>query len=627
MVGNPFLSRPTRVTKARQWTITLTLLVLVIAVIAGLWVTDSSPTKPVLRSSRQAPQNTVPVVDQKPLQTARKLAAMASTPEDQEFARQALRLADYEVDLAFAGALREATEHPPAPTSEQRELATRAAKADAVVKADKDQTARLTRQLATAKDEAKEDLQDQLDVAKAQMELDQDEVDDAQEDLLRAGGNPRARIQQLLQEHEAGSHTDAGSAAGAAASADAGYLNHNLLPQLRAWLALRDKRAVLAQARQDALDQVPGLTHAHDAFDQRVKAQEEQKQAVKEKASGLSKGEAPANGASKKQAAKDALEALKHLSEDQKAVSDLDKRIQSQQELAEIYGNWGTLVGSRQQVALHGMLESVLWILLILLVVYLVGRLIDRYFVELSADKKRLVTLRAVVWFAVQAVGVLMIAFVVLGMPSQMPTILGLAGAGLTVALKDFIVGFVGWFVLMGRNGIRVGDWVEINGVGGEVVEISLLRTTLLETGNWTDTGHPTGRKVTFVNSFAIEGHYFNFSTSGQWLWDELTVSVPGGQNPYPVIEAIQKLVLQQTQADAKLAEEEWQKASTRYRLHSFSAKPAINLRPTGSGVEVHVRYITRAQERQATRARLYEAIVQLLHGKEAQPAASVGRG
>ena len=621
MIGNPLPLRTNRVTKARQWTTAITLLLLVVAVIAGLWVTGSAPTKPVLRSSRQAV--TAPVVDQKPLQTARKLAAMASTPEEQEYARQALRLGDHEVDLGFAGALREATEHPPAPTAEQRELAMRAAKADSVVKADKDQIARLTRQLPTAKDDAKEDLQDQLDVAKAQMELDQDEVDDAQEDLLRAGGNPRARIQQLLQEHEAGSHTDTGAAAGSV-TADTGYLNHNLWPQVRAWLALRDKRAVLAQARQDALDQVPGLTHAHDAFDQRVKAQEEQKRAVKEKASGLSKGEAPADGASKKQAAKDALEALKHLSEDQKAVSDLDKRIQSQQELAEIYAIWGALVASRQQAALHGMLESVLWILLILLAVYLAGRLIDRYFVELSADKKRLVTLRAVVWFAVQAVGVLLIAFVVLGMPSQMPTILGLAGAGLTVALKDFIVGFVGWFVLMGRNGIRVGDWVEINGVVGEVVEISLLRTTLLETGNWTDTGHPTGRKVTFVNSFAIEGHYFDFSTSGQWLWDELTVSVPGGQNPYPVIEAIQKLVLQETEADTRLAEEEWQKASTRYRVQSFSEKPAINLRPTGSGVEVHVRYITRAQQRQATRARLYEAIVKLLHGKEA--AVSGGR-
>jgi small-conductance mechanosensitive channel len=314
---------------------------------------------------------------------------------------------------------------------------------------------------------------------------------------------------------------------------------------------------------------------------------------------------------------------LKHLSEDQKAVSELDKRIQNQQELASTYASWDTLVASHQQIALHGMLESALWILLILLLVYMAGRLMDRYFIELSADKRRLVTLRAVVWFAVQAVGVLIIAFVVFGMPSQTPTVLGLAGAALTVALKDFIVGFVGWFVLMGRNGIRVGDWVEINGVGGEVVEISLLRTTLLETGNWTDSGHPTGRKVTFVNSFAIEGHYFNFSTSGQWLWDELTVSVSGAQNPYPVIEAIQKLVLKETEANANAAEEEWQKASTRYKVQNFSAKPAINLRPTGSGVEVHVRYITRAHERQATRAHLYEAIVQFLHGKEAAASGS----
>jgi small-conductance mechanosensitive channel len=255
-----------------------------------------------------------------------------------------------------------------------------------------------------------------------------------------------------------------------------------------------------------------------------------------------------------------------------------------------------------------------------------VGRFIDSYFIEISQDKRRLVTLRAVAWFLTQALGVLLIAFVAFGMPSQMPTILGLAGAGLTVALKDFIVGFVGWFVLMSRNGIRVGDWVEINGVVGQVVEISLLRTTLLETGNWTDSGHPTGRKVTFINSFAIEGHYFNFSTSGQWLWDELTVSVSGGQNPYPVIEAIQKLVVKETETNTRMAEEEWQKATTHYRVQNFSAKPAINLRPTGNGVEVHVRYITRAQDRQSTRARLYESIVKLLHGREAQPAMGAGR-
>jgi small-conductance mechanosensitive channel len=601
--------------KLRQWITMVALLALVVATIAGLFLTDSAPPVVLEHRAKSATQ-TAPLVDQKPLQTARKLAALASTPEEQDFAHQALRLSDYVVDLAFADALREATEHPPAPTPEQRELTARAAKAQAIVKADQEQIAHLTHQVAAASESAKEELQDQLDVAKAQLELDQDELDDANEDLQRAGGNAQGKIQHLLQEHDAG-HGDAIPVA--TSGPDAEYQANNLAPLIRAWLALHTKLTLLAQARQDALDNIPVLTRAHDAFDQRVKAQEESKQAVKQKAAGLSNGEAPANGASKKQATKDALAALHHLSQDQKAVSDLDRRIEDQRELADTYQNWSALIASRQRVAVHGMLRSALYILLIVFAVYLAGRLIDRYFIELAFDKRRLVTLRAVVWFAVQAVGVLLIAFVLFGMPSQTPTVLGLAGAGLTVALKDFIVGFVGWFVLMGRNGIRVGDWVEINGVGGEVVEISLLRTTLLETGNWTDSGHPTGRKVTFVNSFAIEGHYFNFSTSGQWLWDELTVSVPGGQNPYPVIEAIQKLVVKETEANVHMAEEEWQKASTRYRVQNFSAKPAINLRPTGGSVEVHVRYITRAQERQATRAHLYEAIVKLLHGKEEQ--------
>ncbi len=602
--------------KLRQWIAVAALFLLVIATVVGLFLTAGTQTVLPTRATRKAVQPAI--VDQRPLQTARKLSALAATSEERDFAREALRLADYEVDLTFAGALREATEHPPTPTAEQRDMMARSFKAESVVKTDKDLIARLTRQLSSASETAKDDLQDQIDVAKAQLELDQDELDDAKEDLLRAGGNPQGKIQQLLQEHEAGAHTDAASPTGSA-GADSEYQARNLGPQIRAWFALHQKRSLLTEARQEALDDIPVLTRAHDAFDQRVKAQEEQKQAVKQKASDLSQGAAPSDGASKKQSTKDALDALRHLSADQKAVSDLDKRIQDQTELAEIYGNWGALVASRQRIAVHGMLESALWILLIVTAVYMTGRLIDRYFLELTHDKRRLVTLRAVVWFAVQAVGVLLIAFVVFGMPNQTPTVLGLAGAGLTVALKDFIVGFVGWFVLMGRNGIRVGDWVEINGVGGEVVEISLLRTTLLETGNWTDSGHPTGRKVTFVNSFAIEGHYFNFSTSGQWLWDELTVSVPGGQNPYPVIEAIQKLVVKETEANTHMAEEEWQKATTHYRVQNFSAKPAINLRPTGGGVEVHIRYITRAQERQSMRARLYEAIVQLLHGKEAQ--------
>jgi hypothetical protein len=108
----------------------------------------------------------------------------------------------------------------------------------------------------------------------------------------------------------------------------------------------------------------------------------------------------------------------------------------------------------------------------------------------------------------------------IFGAPSQTPTILGLATAGLTIIFQDFILAFFGWFILMGKNGIRVGDWVEINGVGGEVVEIGLFRTALLETGNWTDKGHPTGRRVTFINNFAHRP-VLPASPPRQWMWDD----------------------------------------------------------------------------------------------------------
>ena len=73
----------------------------------------------------------------------------------------------------------------------------------------------------------------------------------------------------------------------------------------------------------------------------------------------------------------------------------------------------------------------------------------------------------------------------------------------------------------------------------------------LLELGNWTETGHPTGRRVSFSNSFAMEQHYFNFSTSGQWMWDELRLLVPLGRDPYPVIDGVQRLVEKETEANA----------------------------------------------------------------------------
>ena len=186
--------------------------------------------------------------------------------------------------------------------------------------------------------------------------------------------------------------------------------------------------------------------------------------------------------------------------------------------------------------------------------------------------------------------------------------------AGLTVALKDFIVAFFGWFALMGRNGLRIGDWVEIEGVSGEVIEVGMLKTVLLEMGNWTSTGHPTGRRVSFMNTFAIENHYFNFSTAGQWLWDELHVTLPAGCDPYATAVEIRERVEKETEAEAKAAEQDWERVTRQYGTSVFSAKPAADLRPVPEGLEVIVRYITKAPQRYEMKSRLFAAIVDLLH-------------
>jgi small-conductance mechanosensitive channel len=157
---------------------------------------------------------------------------------------------------------------------------------------------------------------------------------------------------------------------------------------------------------------------------------------------------------------------------------------------------------------------------------------------------------------------------------------------------------------------------VEINGIGGEVVEVGLLHTVILETGDWSDAGHPTGRKVTVVNSFAIEGHYFNFSTTGQWLWDQIEVPIPAGVDPYPIAEGVLKTVVAETQDDTRLAEQEWQRASSGHVGSSFAPGPAIMVRPTTLGVNVVVRYITQAHKRHEVRSRLFRQVVELLRSK-----------
>jgi small-conductance mechanosensitive channel/predicted nucleic acid-binding protein len=615
--------------RSSQRTILIVLIALLVLTAAGLVVTTEWGARTV--SSTSSPSNvTQSPVDLTQFHDAQSLSQLAATPQEQDLARDALRKADHEVDFAFAAALDTAnSQHIPS-TPEIKAILERISKGEEEVAELNINVAHLTQLLARAKENEKEDLTQELDIAKSRQELSEDELADAHEDLERAGGDPQSRIQRMVDEYNASEQSSGGqldlSIVGRQASS-ALPVSNSFLSRARAWYELQLIVGRLNQEERDAATSAATFSGTHDKLELQLKqAQSQQSKQLEE---GLpvtaSSGGSANTPSSTSRKASSTISSYKSMTALQKRMSSLDSRIRNQQDLAGVYGQWSSLVASRRRDLLHGLLISITMMLVIGLAVLLTTSLLERMFARLEPDQQRLLTMRSVAHIATRTVGAILILLIIFGMPSQMATVIALAGAGLTVAMKDFIVGFFGWFVLMGKNGIRHGDWVEINGVSGEVIEIGLFHTVVLETGNWNDAGHPTGRRVTFVNSYAIEGHYFNFSTSGQWLWDEMQLAVPVDKDPYPVAEEIQKIVTKETEANARLAEQEWQQMGSARGVRPFSAGPAISVRPTGVGFEILVRYVTRANERHQQRAKLYLDIVELLRRKNIPEPATAG--
>ena len=590
--------------------LTALLLVLLAVTAYGLWATrppvSSTPVGALTAAAFEpeaAGPGSLPTVDESTLLTAQRLARLATTPEEVPLARTAVQLADHELDLAFAGALRHIEAHPPVLSAEALEIQGRLTHAQGQVASDSERVKHLTDALAKAKDADKPSIQDQLDLAQAQQQLDQDEVTQDNEDLMRAGGNEHQRIQVMQQEHEAASQ--ARQTVPPPEANPLGSLK-GLVGKVRQWMALRRKERWLGKVQAHAAESATQLEAGSRKIATDLATRKAQTGAV---------ANAPqAAGAAPTVPAVALAAATRELAAEQSRLTLRAQRITSRKRLAETYGRWRAVVGTQAKASLHSALTDVTVVLAALLVLLFVDRWLETLLGRAAIDRRQVATLRSVVGVSCQLAGIVVILLVLIGLPGQLGTMIGLAGAGLTVALKDFIIGFLGWFVLMGKHGMRVGDWVEINGVSGEVVELGIFHTVLLETGNWTDAGHPTGRRVTFTNAFAIEGHYFNFSTTGQWLWDELLVMVPFDRDAHAISDAIQKEVTAATAESTRQAEAEWQRAA-RGRTPGFTAQPGIAIRPApgGGGVEIAVRYVTRASERYALRARLYQSAVQLL--------------
>jgi small-conductance mechanosensitive channel len=535
------------------------------------------------------------IVDQRPWQTAATLAALAQSAEERELAREAERLADHEVDQAFSQSLRQASLAKPNLSGKALALQQRVNELQEIIKNDQARIASLSAAAGTKTAGAVSSASD-LEIAKTQLSLDQSELTDSLEDLARESGDQRIKLQQELAARQAAMkqyRDNASKDDGQTAVASAEQYK-TFAQQLSTWRSLRNRKQLIAQAEQLARADVAALTGDQASLKTEAAA-------LSDKAVGESSSER--------------IERLRQLSAQQNIQSILNDRLGAQQQLVALYGRWGQQVEIQQKIVVHLILQSLAWIAAISILVILAGWALQLALEKFVRDPRQKQTLKTVLNLGTQLVGLLLILLTIFGVPRQMPTILGLATAGLTVVFQDFILAFCGWFVLMGPNGVRVRDWIEIDGVGGEVVQLGLFRTWLLETGNWTANGHPTGRRVSFLNGYAIRGKYFNFSTVGQWMWDEIKVSIPPGTDIHPLLKGIYEATVKTTEADAKMAEMEWKRVTHEEGSPQFSAMPSVNLRPAGAGVDIVIRYITRAGVRVETRNQLFAMIVELMQG------------
>jgi small-conductance mechanosensitive channel len=601
-------NRPSAEAQGRVFTRTrvfllLGIVVLLVACFAVTWETRGVMAHLPSRTRQPGSRGqSATLVDTTPWTTAQTLTGMAATAEEKQYAREAERLADHSVDQAFAAALREANLETQQRTLTGPALAISQKVSELKQFVAQDQQA-VNQLAATAKgaksDSAGDNAADDSDlgIAKAQLDLDSSELADLTEALQEAEGDKGAEIKAELEAHEASMKSyDAEADLPAETAIVSVSRNGTLAARLAAWFRQNSRFQLLNQAAQQAQAKASEVSSVRGAMQTQLNT--------------LASSPVFAGDSAGRLARIQARSARRQL------LSIYDDRIQTEQRLASVYQRWATQVQLQHRIVLHLLVDSCAWVLAILLAMVLTDALVRRLLKHPLLDERNRHTLRAVLGLSINVIGFGCILLVIFGAPRQIGTMLGLATAALTIVLQDFVLAILGWFVLIGRRGIRVGDVVEIDGISGEVTEVGLMTTRLLETGSLGEQGYPTGRHIALMNGFAIRGKYFNFSTAGQWMWDQFQVTIPESLDRSLTLEKILKVAEEETAADARRAEQEWRRASTSGRLSHLSASPAVNLLPSADGRTVEVRFVTKASERSETQARLYQRVLELLRGE-----------
>ncbi|MCT0248103.1 mechanosensitive ion channel family protein [Synechococcus sp. CS-205] len=259
------------------------------------------------------------------------------------------------------------------------------------------------------------------------------------------------------------------------------------------------------------------------------------------------------------------------------------------------------------QVVLPQLIVALLGLLLIVLAVRLAQHVITR---NLRDSDSRYYG-RKLITFGGYLAGILLVSIVYRDRLVGLTVAIGVASAGIAFALQEVIGSIAGWIAISFGGFYKPGDRVQLGGIKGDVIDIGILRTTMMELGEWVDSDLYSGRVVRIANSFVFKEPVFNYSGDFPFLWDEIKVPVKHGSDHHQARAILEKVVNDLYTDELMLASSQaWNQLIRRYLIEPASLEPAISLVVTDNWLAYTVRYIVDCKRRRLTKDLLYTAIL-----------------
>jgi small-conductance mechanosensitive channel len=179
-------------------------------------------------------------------------------------------------------------------------------------------------------------------------------------------------------------------------------------------------------------------------------------------------------------------------------------------------------------------------------------------------------------------------------------TVLGFASAGLAIALRDWFMSIIGWFVIVFGGSIHVGDRVRFVKEGmeyvGDVLDISLMRITMMEDVTLTtvNTNRRAGRIVFVPNNYIFTSMIANYShASLKTVWDGIDVTITFESNHKKAAHIVKEICRKYSKGYTEITRKQMNKLRDRYSLKNSNVEPRVFTLIETNGMRISGWYLT----------------------------------